>query len=150
MYKYMKASKFLNRKQKSRIIQAIVQAENVTSGEIKLHIENHCPTELLKRAKEVFHLHHMHQTEKRNGVLIYMALRDKKVGIVGDRGIDELIPENYWQEEVDMLLGYFKQSEFTTGLVTVITRIGEKLQKHFPIEENDVNELPDEITFFDN
>jgi uncharacterized membrane protein len=146
----MDALKFFSKKQKNRMLKAIQESENKTSGEIRLHIENHCESSLLDRAKDVFHILQMHRTEKRNGVLIYLALADKKVAILGDDGIDSVTPDDYWQNEVNMLLNHFKIAEFELGIIKVIQHIGDKLKSHFPIESNDINELSDEISFFNN
>ncbi len=146
----MKVSKFLSRKQQQAIVEAIQLAEDKTSGEIKLHIENRCESELLDRTKEVFYMLQMHETELKNGVLIYIAINDKKVSIIGDKGIDAVTPENYWEQEVNALIESFKQGHFSEGIISTIGHIAEKLQDQFPIQLNDINELSDEISFFDN
>lgn len=146
----MKASRFLHKKEIKQILEAIQEAEDFTSGEIRLHLENHCESSPIVRAQEIFEIQQMYQTENRNGILIYMAAADKKVAILGDNGINALVPENYWDDQVDVLLDHFKIGNYTTGLITVIRQIGEKLNTYFPYEENDINELSDEISFFDN
>jgi uncharacterized membrane protein len=146
----MDPSKFFTKKQKKKILKAIYEAENRTSGEIKLHIENHCDHDLIERAIEVFHFLQIYDTERSNGILIYMALEDKKVAIIGDEGINKVTPEDYWEKEVNMLLTYFKKEKFDLGILEVIERVGEKLKDFFPVEPNDLNELSDEISYFNN
>ncbi len=146
----MKLNDYLNKKEQVAILQAIRDAENQTSGEIKVHIENRCEKELLKRAESVFHLLLLHETEHKNGILIYIAFQDKKVAILGDTGIDALTPENYWENEVSTLIQQFKQQNFAAGIVQTIQAIGDKLQTFYPIQDNDVNEISDEISFYDN
>jgi len=146
----MNPAKFFNQKQKMAIQNAIHDSESKTSGEIRVHIENHCETDLLDRATEVFHVLQMHETERRNGVLIYLALEDKKVAIIGDEGINEVTPDDYWKNEIDGILNHFKDGEFDIGIIQAINKIGDKLIEFFPIETNDVNELSDEISFYNN
>jgi uncharacterized membrane protein len=150
MSKKAKASRFFDKAQKEQIRRSIQEAERMTSGEIRVHIENRCEIELMDRVKEVFYLLQIHETDHKNGVLIYVALQDKKVAIVGDEGIDELTPEDFWDKEVEVLVDYFTKKDFTNGLAEVIRRIGEKLKTHFPYQSNDINELSDEISFYDN
>nr|WP_321406602.1 TPM domain-containing protein [uncultured Carboxylicivirga sp.] len=146
----MNPIKFFNKQQKLAIQNAIHESECKTSGEIRVHIENHCETELINRATEVFHVLQMHETERRNGVLIYLALDDKKVAIIGDQGINEVTPEDYWQNEVADILNHFTKGEFDIGIIQAIQKIGDKLIEFFPIEKNDINELSDEISFYNN
>ncbi|MBS2098774.1 TPM domain-containing protein [Carboxylicivirga linearis] len=146
----MNPAKFFNQQQKMAIQNAIHNSELKTSGEIRVHIENHCEAELLDRATEVFHVLQMHETERRNGVLIYLALEDKKVAIIGDKGINEVSPDDYWQNEIADILNHFKNGEFDIGIIQAINKIGDKLIEFFPIEKNDVNELSDEISFYNN
>jgi uncharacterized membrane protein len=89
----------------------------------------------------------MHKTQLRNGVLFYLAIKDKQFAVLGDAGINSLVPENFWEEVKDEMLLHFKQGNFTVGLVNGITMAGEKLKQHFPYQKDDINELPDEISF---
>lgn len=146
----MKLTDFLNRKQLLITTEAIKEAEDRTSGEIKIHIENHCNVDVIERAKEVFFLLQMQNTEERNGVLIYIAFLDKKIAIIGDEGINCITPDDYWENEVNILVQYFKEKKFSDGIISTIHAIGEKLLKYFPIQENDINELSDEISYYNN
>lgn len=146
----MNPKKIFTKRQKLKIRTAIQEAENCTSGEIRLHIENRCQQNPIDRAKEVFFDLQMDMTEERNGILIYIAIADKKMAIIGDEGIDKVTSEDYWQSELDLLLTHFKQSDYVNGLTKVINNMGEKLKVYFPIKPNDINELSDEISFFNN
>lgn len=146
----MKASKFFTKKQKKSIINAIAEAEVETSGEVKVHVENHCQVDVMDRAKEVFIELQLNKTEQRNGILIYIALVDKKVAILGDEGIDKVTPDNFWETELESLKQYFKEGKFTDGIISVINDIAIKLKEFFPYLSNDINELSDEISFYDN
>ena len=143
----MDPAKFLSKEEQQQIVRAIQEAEKETSGEIRLHIEAKCKGDPLERAKIIFQKLKMHQTALRNGVIVYLATNDRKFAIWGDKGINEKVPENFWQDVKDLMAGHFKKNEFVTGLVKGITLIGEKLKEFFPYQKDDINELPDEISF---
>lgn len=137
---------FISKHDEQAIIDAIQQAENLTSGEIRVHIEEHSDLEVLDRAKEVFVTLEMHKTNARNGVLFYIGIRDKSFAIFGDNGINNVIPDDFWVCTKDVVIAHFKQQKFKEGLIAGILRAGEQLKKYFPIQENDVNELSNEIS----
>ncbi len=141
------AASFFTENQKGRITQAITDAELNTSGEIRVHLENHCREDVLDRAAYLFDKLDMKKTEMRNAVLFYVAVKDRKFAILGDSGINSLVEENFWQEVKDILLTHFKNGDFTEGLEAGISKAGEKLKKHFPYQTDDMNELSNEITF---
>ncbi|KPQ00301.1 MAG: putative membrane protein [Bacteroidetes bacterium HLUCCA01] len=144
----MKIEDFLQPEQEQRIAQAIAAAEKRTSGEIKVHLDLKCPANALDTAKKLFKSMKMHQTRQRNGVLIYIAIEDRKMAIFGDEGIHTCVGGEFWQQEIDLITPYFKRGEFEQGLLAVIEQIGEKLRDNFPYEaEKDTNELPNEITY---
>ncbi|MDR9417869.1 TPM domain-containing protein [Gracilimonas sp.] len=142
-------AKFLTQKQEKHIIEAIRQAEEATSGEIRVHIEKKCKAEdPLDRAKEVFAELKMHETELRNGIIVYVAWKDHKVAIWGDEGIHGKVGQEFWEEELELLIKYFKASDYETGLSEVVLQIGQKLKENFPFEQKgEVNELSDEISY---
>jgi uncharacterized membrane protein len=144
-----KARDFFTKAQKDDIRQAILNAELDTSGEIRVHIENSCKGEVMDRAAHIFEQLKMHKTDRRNGVLFYLALKNRKFAILGDKGINAAVPDDYWDDIKTALLNNFREEKFTEGLVEAIARIGTKLKKHFPHQTDDVNELPDEISFGD-
>lgn len=141
------AKNFFTTADKEHITEAIREAEKATSGEIRVHLENNCPEDVLDRAAYLFDQLRINQTELRNGVLFYLAVKDRKFAIIGDVGINALVEEHFW-EDIKFLMGeHFKLGEFVTGLQKGIQKAGTKLKKHFPVNTDDVNELSDEISF---
>lgn len=141
-----KVEQFLTPTQEQQIVKAIKIAERNTSGEIRVHLEKSTKKPPMKRALEVFSLLKMHETEQRNGVLFYVAVESKKFAVIGDEGINKVIPANFWQEEKELILSYFKQKKPSEGLELAILEVGQKLKEFFPYQTNDKNELPDEIS----
>ena len=141
---------FLNEEQEKTIIRAIREAESNTSGEIRVHIEAKCKSEIpIDRAKEVFGELNMHETKLRNGTIIYVATKDRKIAIWGDEGIHEKVGQDFWEEELDLITRYFMADDYETGLSEAVLKIGEKLKEFFPYQDDDVNELPDDISYGD-
>ncbi|MFK7048577.1 MULTISPECIES: TPM domain-containing protein [Flavobacterium] len=137
---------FLSKTDEEAVVEAIRTAESLTSGEIRVHIEKNTSLVALERAKEVFHFLKMNQTQLRNGVLVYIAVESKIFAIYGDKGINDVVPVNFWESTRDVILEQFKQRNFKQGLIEGILKAGEQLQKHFPWTETDKNELPDAIS----
>lgn len=145
------AEESFSSEQKKRIKAAIEEAELNTSGEIRVHLENHCKSEnVLDRAAQVFAQLKMHETEARNGVLIYMAVKDHKFAIIGDGGINAKVEEDFWDTTKEKMLARFKAGELTQGLVDGILCAGERLKQFFPYQKDDINELSDDISFGKN
>jgi uncharacterized membrane protein len=143
----MKASSFFSEEQQAQILAAVKEAEKETSGEIRVHIESSLKVDVLDRAAWLFKKLGMHKTAARNGVLFYLALEDRKFAIIGDAGINSKVPAGFWDKISELLAGNFKEGKFTEGLSEGIIMAGEQLKKHFPYQVDDVNELPDEISF---
>jgi uncharacterized membrane protein len=139
-------AKFFSDIEKKEIIEAIRNAEKQTSGEIRLHLERKSKGNIFDRAVRMFRKIGMQQTAKRNGVLIYLATTDHKFVILGDKGINDVVPENFWKDVAELMAQKFKTNKFSEGLCDGISLIGEKLKSHFPYLEDDVNELSDEIS----
>jgi len=137
---------FLTAKEEQEIVQAILDAEKNTSGEIRVHIEAHTRNDHVNRAKEVFHLLKMDNTKEENGVLIYVAVNDKKFAIYGDRGIDQVVPKDFWNTTKDIIESHFKNGRFKQGLIDGILKAGKELEDHFPWNHGDANELSNEIS----
>jgi uncharacterized membrane protein len=137
---------FFNSDEKSGIVKAIQEAERPTSGEIRLHLEAKLNKDVYERAKEIFIKIGMAKTIQRNGVLIYLVTRDRKFAIIGDKGIDDVVPENFWEDIVSETARQFKEGKFYEGVCQAIHQIGEKLKQYFPHQKDDVNELPDNIS----
>jgi len=143
----MTAKAFFSAEQQDRIVAAIKDAESNTSGEIRVHIENHCKGDILDRSAMVFNILKMDKTAARNGVLIYLAVKDRKFSIIGDEGINKVVEKDFWNDVKDVMAEAFRNNNFTEGIVAGIIRVGEKLKKFFPYKNDDVNELPDDISF---
>lgn len=143
----MKASSFFTKEQQADILSAVKEAEMDTSGEIRVHIESACKEEVLDRAAWVFDKLGMKKTVDRNGVLFYLAVNDRKFAIIGDAGINSVVPADFWDVIKGILLTNFKEGKFTDGLTEGILLAGKQLKMHFPYKKDDVNELADEISF---
>jgi len=142
------AAKVFSPEQKAQIVAAIKAAETQTSGEIQVHIESRCKGSVLDRAAQVFETLKMYQTKERNGVLVYLAVEDHKFAILGDAGINALVPANFWESTKDLMADFFRQGKFSEGLIEGIHHAGEQLKAHFPFDsQNDQNELSDEVSF---
>ena len=146
----MKASTFFTREQQSLIRNVIKEAEESTSGEIRVHIETGIEGEVLDRAAWIFKKIGMHKTKDRNGVLFYLALNNRKFAIIGDTGINAKVPDDFWDEVKLKIEKNFSTEKFTEGLAEGIRIAGLKLKEYFPREKGDINELPDDISFADN
>ena len=141
-----KVEDFLTKEEELAIVEAIQMAENATSGEIRVHLEKTTSMEPFDRAMEVFHDLNMDATALKNGVLIYVAVKDKAFIICGDKGINDVVPKDFWDCTKDIMMAQFKSGNFKQGLIEGIARAGEQLQKYFPFQEDDNNELSNEIS----
>ncbi len=141
------AKDFFSIQEREDIKQAIMNAELDTSGEIRVHIENNCSGDVLDRAAFIFKQLGMNNTELRNGVLIYLAVKNRRFAIIGDTGIHQVVPENYWNDIKSNMLNQFRENRFTDGLLEAIAATGIQLKKHFPHHRDDVNELSDDLSF---
>ncbi|MCB0458675.1 MAG: TPM domain-containing protein [Flavobacteriaceae bacterium] len=137
---------FLSAKQEQELIESIRLAEKNTSGEIRVHLERTTHKEPLERAVEVFHFLKMDETEQRNGVLFYVAVDDKKFSVVGDKGINQVVPDDFWNSVKDLVIGEFKKAHYTNGLKLGILEAGNKLKQYFPYKIDDINEIDDSIS----
>ncbi|PCJ82222.1 MAG: hypothetical protein COA49_01625 [Bacteroidetes bacterium] len=132
-----------------KVEDTISKAEKITSGEIRVHIDRKCKGDVMDRAASVFSTLNMHKTEARNGVLIYLSTENRKFAIIGDGGINEKVPDGFWQSTYDSALPYLKKGEWTEALCRAVDKCGEVLRDYFPYEEGDVNELDDGISWGD-
>ena len=130
-----------------KVLQSIAAAEQATSGELRVHLETSCQKDPMVRAIEVFHQLGMQQTAQRNGVLIYLAVQDQKFAIIGDAGIDAMVPNNFWDSVRDRMLKHFQQQQLAEGLCEGILHAGQKLAEFFPPLAGDQNELSNDISF---
>lgn len=151
-----KVEDFLTLEEEKEVVEAIRIAEMNTSGEIRVHLEpksvsldeskKEVQVDAFDRAEEVFELLHMANTKHSNGVLIYIAVKDRTLVIMGDKGINDVVENDFWESTKDTIISHFKDGDMKTGLVKGILNAGEQLKKHFPYQKDDKNELPDSIS----
>ena len=141
---------FLTEQEQDLITSAISEAEKLTSGEIRIAVEKHCPGEAFDRATAYFTKLGMDKTSLHNGVLIYIAHADHKFAIIGDRGINKVVPPDFWETTQIAMKAHFAGGNIVKGLIAGITLAGEKLAIHFPYRSGDINELPNNIIFMDH
>ena len=132
-----------------RIARAITAAERHTTGEICVHVTPRCRGDVMKRATKTFNRLHLYTTKRRNAVLIFVAYEARKFAILGDTGINDVVPEGFWDGEVEELGRFLAAGRPVDGLCEIIARIGERLSEYFPGERDDENELSNEVTFDD-
>lgn len=144
-----KIKNFFSVDEKKRIVSAIVESEKLTSGEIRVYVESRCRfVNPVDRAAELFYGLKMDKTEQRNGVIVYIAVRDHQLAVYGDKGIHQKVGEAFWHAEVKNMLNAIRAEHIAEGIVQMIKNIGEALSSHFPYNAHtDRNELPDEIVF---
>jgi uncharacterized membrane protein len=144
-----KTEDFFSDAEKSQIVEAIQRAEQRTSGEVRLYVERRCRfVDPVMRAKELFIVLKMTETAERNGVLVYVATKDRQLAVFGDDGIHTKVGDDFWNAEVGKMLKQFNRENYAAGIVQIIHDIGEALTTHFPYDgTTDKNELPDDIVF---
>ena len=131
---------------KNRILEAIQDAEKQTSGEIRVHADSKCSGDPIQTAISHFERLKMHETKDRNGVLIYIATRDRKLAIIGDQNINEKVSSDYWETTKNNLITAFKKGEYVNGITVAIADVGEKLKIHFPYLSDDKDELANDLS----
>ena len=139
--------RFFNKDEEARIVGAIREAERATSGEIRVHVEVGARKPALQVAQRLFHELGMDETQDRNGVLILLAVDRREFAILGDEGINQVVPADFWDAERDLMQEHFRRGDFATGIELAIQQIGANLKAYFPYQSDDVNELPDEISY---
>ncbi len=145
---FKKAEDYFNPHEKQIIVDAIKHAEKQTSGEVRVFIESKCSyVKAIDRAIELFERLDMHKTAERNAVIVYVALIDRQLAIYADAGIYEKVGQEFWNDQLKLMLEHFNREDYVDGIATVVIEIGEALRTHFPHQKNDVNELPDDIVF---
>lgn len=143
----MNVRNFFSPAEKDAIKNAIATAEKLTSGEIRVHVEDTFSGDVLDQAAFIFKQLKMHMTEQRNGVLFYLAVRNRRFAIIGDAGINARVPEGFWDQIRERMADRFREERFADGLVEGIGMAGEKLIEFFPCLSDDRNELSDDISF---
>lgn len=138
---------YFTKEEEAAIVAAIQQAESHTSGEIRVHVEKTCKIDPYEKAAFWFQRLKMHKTKHRNGVLVYVAVESHKVAVLGDVGINAVVPEEFWQSTLNVLLDEFKQGHMAEGIAKAVLEAGNQLKKYFPAEDGDENELSDDISY---
>ncbi len=149
VFPFFKKKPFFSQPEQTRIVDAIRIAEKETSGEIRLYVESHNPlVDPLERAAEIFFKLKMQETQHRNAVLLYIAMKDHELALFGDEGIHQKVGSDYWKNEVKKMLFEFGRQDIPTGIENCVMQIGQTLKETFPYETTtDKNELPDDIVF---
>ncbi len=142
----MNAESFLTAEEEDRVKSAIVQAEKLTTGEIRVHLSDRVQGDPLEHCQKIFNDLKMYKTAERNAVLIHIDVPDRSLVIWGDKGINEKVPEHFWQDVINSMVDYFKQDSYAEGIVEGVMAVGEKLQAFFPGRHDDSNELSNEIS----
>lgn len=138
--------KFFTREEEFKIIQAIKEAEKDTSGEIRVHLTKEITKNPLREAVRIFNVLKMHKTKQRNGCLILIGLKNKKIAVIGDKGINAKAGEGFWDDVINLMADNFRKDDYVKGLTQAVLRIGEKLKRYFPYAQDDINELSDELS----
>ncbi|WP_316851343.1 TPM domain-containing protein [Pedobacter agri] len=136
--------------EQDKIAAAISNAEKATSGEIRIAIDKHCTVDPFERATEYFAQLDMDKTSQRNGVLIYLAHADHKFAIIGDLGINRLVPKDFWETTKIAMTAHFAKGDLAEGIIAGVALAGEKLALYFPPQMGDINELPNDIVYMDH
>jgi len=136
----------LDKMDRKKIEKAIDQAEGLTSGEIRVHLQARCGENILRDAQKTFTRLKIHRTAERNGVLIFVAWKSRAFAILGDLGIHERAGDVFWNATRDIMTSYFAKGEIREGIVKGVLSAGGELGKHFPPKPGDRNELPDTVT----
>ncbi len=139
--------RFFTREEEKNIVQAIKKAEFHTSGEVRIHFSSKLVKDVYSDATEVFTKLGMQNTERRNGVLIYIVPSEKQFAIIGDEGFHQFAGDDFWQSVKDKMQNLFREGNFVEGLILGLEEVGTVLKAHFPREDNDTNELTDNISY---
>jgi len=140
------AADFLTGAERKAVADAIGAAERRTSGEIRVHLEDHIDEEILEHAAFIFGELGMHRTRDRNGVLIYVCVADRKVAVIGDKGINDVVPAGFWNDVIARSVAHFAAGRPGQGLCDAVTMVGEKLVQFHPLKSDDRNELSNEVS----
>jgi uncharacterized membrane protein len=141
----MKAREFLSQLQHDTIVKTIAEAEQKTSGEIRVFISRKEPEDPVAAAQKAFLHLGMDKTKEKNGVLLFFAPRVRKFAIIGDAAVHALCGDEFWKEVAQEISTHFRKGDFTEGVLHGITRAGKLLAEHFPRHPGDKNQLSDDI-----
>jgi len=149
MFSFFKKKNFFTAEEQQLIIEAIQNAERMTSGEVRVFVESKCSyMDAIDRAAELFFQLEMQKTDDRNAVMVYVAMKDRQLAVFGDEGIHNKVGNEYWSAEVKKMISNFNRENYAAGIAEVVKDIGTALTKNFPFNnDTDKNELPDDIVF---
>lgn len=149
LFSFGRKKQYFSHDEQQAILEGIRQAETKTSGEIRIYVEDRCRyVDPLDRAAEIFWGLKMDMTKDRNGVLVYVAMRDHQFAVLADQGIHEKVGQEFWNREVEQMKEHFRKSAPAEAILSVVKDVGAALQSHFPYDrDTDKNELPDDIVF---
>jgi len=136
----------LSQEDLKEIEKAVSLAETKTSGEIRVHIDNKCEIDAYERGLKIFQELEMHKTKLRNGILIYLDFTNRKLAIIGDKGIHDKVGIEFWEITKTNLINQFKTENFIHGIIQSVKILGEKLEKYFPSTMSNPDELSNEVT----
>lgn len=147
------ARRFLGDEDFDAIARASANAEAHTSGEIRVHLERRVPRgrrgvvgDVLERARDVFWRLGIQRTRERNGVLIYLAIEDRRFAIVGDEGIHARVGNDHWVSMRDLMVEKLKNQQPGEAILSAISETVRVLREHFPRRPDDTDELSDQVS----
>lgn len=142
--------RLLSAQEQIDIVDLIHQIETGTSAELRVHLERKCPNaDTLDRAKQLFQQLGMHQTEHKNGVLLYVAYDDRRCAVYGGEAIDAQMGQERWTAALAAMTRNFAEKKYSTGLKIALSEIGDELKKSFPSLDGGEDELPNTISWGD-
>jgi len=141
------AEKIIDQNKRVRLRQEIERAEKLTTGEIRVFLDDQCKLDILDRTAFLFDQLNMQENNQRNGILIYLSLRDHRFAIIGDAGINAVLDGDYWLQMKDKMTPFFISDQIEEGIVFAIREVASKLKHHFPNSKNDNSDLSDKIVF---
>jgi uncharacterized membrane protein len=133
-----------------RISNKIAETELITSGEIRVSIKEHKSfgernSDIKSLAEKEFYRLNMHQTRDKTGILLFFLLGERQFYILADKGINEKVEQNVWENVSDKIQQSFKNGYFSQGIILGIEEVGNILEEYFPIKSDDKNELTNKV-----
>ncbi len=139
--------RYLSRTEEDALVAAMERAEQGHRGEVRVHLERRCPGEdALARAGQLFEALEMRATSGDTGVLLYVAVEDRKAAVFAGAGVHGAARPGFWQEVVDAVAAGYRRGEAPQGLVEAVERIGGLLRTAVPGADASGNELPNVVS----
>lgn len=136
---------FITDEEELLLVKAIREQEARTSAEIRVCVTDRVVFRPKRYAWRVFERHGMRNTQNRNAALIVMMPRVKQIVVIGDSGFDVMVPPDYWDDAVSAMVKGMHEHGPLASLQAGLEKLGDMLHMHWPREDNDLNELPDEL-----